>query len=312
MHVIQQLTPDFHEKWNDFVIRSPQGGLFQTTTWVEMLCETDDQDVISLPLACLEGNDILGGMIVRYRISSGKKVADLPAFGYNGPAFSPKLHDPERRHTYKTYTIFSELLKALAEELDYVVFENQPEIWDARAYKYQSWRIGLGYTHLWQASDPGVIWNGICPDFQKLIRTSDESFDFKISEEKDDIQKFVELYSLAHKEIPTGVMRKRIEWMFQRDNGRLHIASDKFGETVGMVLVILSRENQTAYLWDTVCNETERESEVLPYLFFQSHSALTDQFRCIDLGKSSKHAFSEMKDKLGCELTPLFIARYQG
>ena len=311
MHDIQRLPPELYEKWDEFILRSPQAGLFQTTGWAEMLCETDEQDVGYFPLVCMDGNDILGGIIIRYRVSSGKKIADLPPFFYGGPAFSPKFYNPERRHTFKTYTIFSDLLKVLEEQFEQVVLENQPEIWDARAYKYQSWRVGVGYTHIWRKPDSADLWNGICPEMQELLQAANVSFDFKVTGDEKNIAKFEELFSRTHKEIPTRVLRRRIEWLLSRDRARLFMASDQSGEIAGLALVILSNENQTAYVWDSVSCKIERENLVIPYLYYQSYLALGSQFGSMDLGKSGRHLLSEMKDKLGCELTPLFITKYQ-
>jgi hypothetical protein len=311
MHTIQQLTPDLHEKWNEFVICSPQGGLFQTIDWNMMLCETEAQAVNYLPLVCVEDNEILGGILVRYRISSGKKIADLPVFGYSGPAFSTRLYNPERRHTYKIYSVFSELLQALTEQLDDIVLENQPEIWDARAYKFQAWRIHVSFTHIWSPSNSHDAWNGISPEFQGLIKTASQRLSFESTVERNDIQNFLELASSSISEFSCDVMRKRIEWMINRDYCRLYQASDKSGEIVGMALVILSRENQTAYLWDVVSSSAEYENMILPYIYFQSYSALADQFCRLDLGRSRNHLLNEIKDNLGCELTPVFRTRYQ-
>jgi hypothetical protein len=43
MNVVRQLTPDEYETWNELVLRSPEGSLFQTIAWNQMLCETDPQ-----------------------------------------------------------------------------------------------------------------------------------------------------------------------------------------------------------------------------------------------------------------------------
>jgi hypothetical protein len=311
MRTIQQLTPDLHKKWNEFVICSPQAGLFQTIDWITMLCETEEQDVNYLPLVCMEDNEILGGILVRYRMSSGKKLADLPAFGYNGPAFSPKLYNPERRHTYKIYSVFSELLQALIEQFDYIVLENQPEIWDARAYKFQAWRIEVSFVHVWCPPNPHEAWNGISPEFQQLIQTTGQYLSFKTTTEMKDISRFLELASPSIGEYSCNVMSKRIEWMISRDCCRLFLASDKSSEILGMSLAILSHENQTAYLWDVVASKADDEKIILPYLYFQSYSALADQFCRLDLGKSKNQLLNEIKDNLGCELTPVFRTRIQ-
>jgi len=311
MRVIQKLTPDLYEKWHKFVICSPQAGLFQTVDWIAMLGETEAQEAHCLPLVCLEDSEILGGIMVRYRNLSGKKNADLPAFGYSGPAFSPGLYNPERRHTHKIYAVLSDLLKALTEQVDYIVLDNQPEIWDARAYKFQSWRIDVSFVHIWSAAGPQEIWKRISPELQQLIQAAGQHLSFRSTLEPIDIQKFSELASSSTGDLSCDVLRQRIEWMVSKDCSRLYLVSDKTGETWGMALVILSRENQTAYLWDVVSFKPEQESTILPYIYFQSYSALSDEFCRLDLGKSRSHLVNEIKDNLGCELTPVFRTRYQ-
>jgi hypothetical protein len=316
MHVVRQISKDETSDWDKFVAQSPQAGLFQTLAWAQMLCDTDVQEQNLLPLVCVDENKIQGGMIVRYRTVSGKMLADLPAFGYNGPALAESLHPLDRAHTYSSYTVYVELLKSLTEKMDSIVLVNQPEIWDTRAFKFQSWHISAAYTHLWHCPDLEELWKRIHPDTQKSIQSVQSSLTVKTVEGDVSINKFIELSE--QKKIPFGVtkipasaLRKRIQWMQDRDVCRLYAATDGGGNSVGMALAVLSRENRTSYLWDVVGVNPKHETQILPCFYFKIYAALAEQFCKMDLGPSNCRHIGEIKDQLGCQLTPIFNTKYQ-
>lgn len=316
MPLVRQLNADEYQAWDKFVTDSPQAGLFQTIKWAQFLCETDEQGLMFLPLASIEDDKFSGGIVVCYRKGHGSTIVDPPLFGYNGPALAPALDRPDRDHTYSVYSVLAGLLNGLEEKIESITLVNQPEIWDTRAFMFQSWHTDTAYTHIWHCPDRDEAWKQIQPDIQKSIRASQNSLTFKAVDDEIHIQKFIELIVQQRpitgmQKIQPAVFHKRIKRMQAEDNGRLYTLTDSSGRDIGMALIILSRENQTAYLWDAVCAEPEREADLLPYLYHQIYSSLADRFSRLDLGQSRQYAIGEIKDQLGCELTPIFITTRQ-
>lgn len=303
MNIVRQLTSDEYEKWDEFVARSPEGGVFQTIAWNQMICDTSPQPAGFLPLVSLDEKGFQAGILVCYSTKSGRKISDFPLFGYVSPVLSPELNYADRHHTYKNYTILAELLKQLVQEIKYIRMENGPEIWDIRPHEFQDWGIETTYTHIWEGGAAGA-WEKIDQEIKKTIETAGQNFTFKEDEEWKNIERFL-------KGAGAGVItRERVEWLRKRGAGRLYLVTDQKGTVSGMTLAILSRENQTAYLWGSKCNELKMEKEVLPYLYWKSYETLANDFPRMDLGGSERYEIGLVKDKLGSEPVPRFVTTF--
>jgi hypothetical protein len=210
----------------------------------------------------------------------------------------------ELLHTYGNYLILTDLLKKLEQEIEYARLENSPEIWDIRSYKFQSWNIETTYTHILKQTDLTEAWKRIDPEVQKAIDSAEQKFTFREDKKYEYLQRFVKLSGGGE------VLQKRIDWLRSRGLCRLYVVTDGMDMKVGMTLAILSRENRTAYLWGSVCDDPKLENEILPYLFWKSYGVLAEEFPRMDLGGSDKYSVGLIKDKLGCEPTPRFITTH--
>lgn len=304
MNIIRQLDPDEYETWNRFVASSPQGSLFHTIEWNQMMRETDPQMGGVLPLVSLGDKGIQAGIIVCYHGLSEKRMVDPPMFGYTSPILAPDSNYADRQHTYRNYSILADLLKKLMSEVDHVRLANSPDIWDTRPYTFQSWEVETAYTHIWERTSLIEAWNGIDLELQKNLHTAEQKFVFEAGTEEH-FQQFIKLAG------GRDVLQKRIDWLRKRDLCRLFLVNDQQRSKSGMTLAILSRENRTAYLWGSTCNDMNSGNEILPYLFWKSYEALAEEFPRMDLGESGKSNVGLMKDKLGCEPVPRFITTYQ-
>jgi hypothetical protein len=302
MNIVRQLTEEEYEKWDEFVVRSPQGSLFQTIGWNRMQCETDPQLAGFLPLVSFDEKGVMqAGIIVCYRMISGKKVVELPMFGYVSPILAAGMDYADRQHTYRNYLILAELLKELLGEVDRGRLKNAPEIWDIRPYTFQSWEIETMYTHIWKQMDMAEAWKLVDPEMQKMIETGGHKYDFEVTDKEGDIEEYIQLSGGGE------VLRRRLLWLRERGLGRLCVVKDQGGRKSGMTLAIVSRENQAAYLWGSQCIDMKLEQEILSYLFWKSYEALGREFLCLDMGASEKYSVGLVKDKLGGEPTPQFI-----
>jgi len=267
-----------------------------------MMCETDAQLEGLLPLVSFdEKGGMQAGIIVCYRTISGKKVVDLPMFGYVSPVPAVELDYADRQHTYRNYSILAELVRKLLEEVDRVRLKNAPEIWDIRPYTFQSWEIETMYTHIWKQTDMAEAWKLVDPEMQKVLDAAGRRYEFEVTVEEEDIEQYLQMIGGGE------VLRRRLSWLRERDLCRLCVVKDQQGKKSGMTLAIISRENGTVYLWGSKCNDVNLEREILSYLFWKSCEVLGKEFPCMDLGMSDKYSIGLIKDKLGSEPTPQFI-----
>ena len=308
MSSVRELTLDQYLLWDQFVAQSPQGGLFHTIRWNQMLCETGPGHERFLPLACWDKNEIQAGVIIPYRFSNGKKVADLPTFGYIEPLFGDELNCADCCRTYPRYAVMTELLQAVVENLDFVRIENSPEIWDIRPYTFESWKGETAYTHLWHVLDKDAAWKRMDSQIREVILSNQNEFLYREDQNDAWIERFV---NYNKQKFSSRVLSKRIAWMQCNGVCRLHLLLDRSGKELAMTLSILSSENQTAYLWGTVCSEPCLKTTALPVLSWHTYLSLKEEFQRIDMGGSENCRIGLLKDKLGCQPVPRFVMSYQ-
>ena len=308
MPCVRELASDQYVLWDQFVARSPQGGLFHTVKWNQMLCETGPGREGFLPLAYWNKDEIQAGVIVPYRYSNGKKVADLPAFGYVEPVFGDEFNCADCCRTYPRYAVMAELLRVLVENLDSVRMENSPEIWDVRPYVFEAWKSKTVYTHLWHALNDEKAWKRIDAQIQKVVLSNQDRFLYQVGMGDEWIEKFI---SYNKRRFSSGILRRRINWMRSHGICQLHLLLDKSGREVAMTLSIVSSENKTAYLWGTVCSEPDLKMSALPVLFWHTYLSLKEKHQKIDVGGSDSCRIGLLKDKLGCKPVPRFIVSYR-
>jgi len=309
MTTVRELAPGEYQKWNEFVESSSQGSVFQCLDWVQMLVGTDTQKSELMILACEEDDEILGGIVIRYRTVSGKRLADLTPFGYNGPILAKKLFDPEKRHTFKAYSILFDLLKGVEERVGLVILENQPEVWDIRSFMFRFWNINTAYTHVWESAKVEEAWRRIHPDVQISIESARKSYSFNSGIRDTDIERFVDLSKKTQQKNFGQILKKRVDWMREHQRCQMHFVTDATGATVAMTLVILSRENETAYLLNTAFADKKSRLTTEAYLYWQSYLALAGQFSRINIGTDDGCDPSHLIDNLGAELTPYFLTK---
>jgi hypothetical protein len=308
MTTVRELEPGEHQKWNEFVESSPQGSVFQCLEWVQMLVNTDTQKSELMAMVCEEENEILGGIIIRYRVASGKRLADITPVGYNGPVLAKKLFNPEKIHTFKAYSILFDLLKGLEERVDLIVLENQPEIWDIRSFIFRFWQIDTAYTHVWESAKVEETRMQVHPGVQMSIESVRKSHSFNYSIQDADIEQFINL-SRKGQQKNFVQLKPRIDWMREHQRCQMHFVADSKGDTVAMALVILSKENETAYLLNTVFRDKKSRLVTEPYLYWQSYLALAGQFSWINIGADDNRSPAHLKDNLGTELIPYFTTK---
>ena len=311
MNTVREITADDFGKWDDFLRKSPQGSIFHTIAWNQMLVETDPRLAGFLPLANFDKDgNILAGLVIPYRLVAGRKVADRPTFGYGGPVLADSLRYTERHHAYSSHTAVVGLLEALESDFDFVRFWNAPDIWDVRSYMFQLWKLRAVYTHQWTCAPIDEAWARIKPEWQSLIRTREQSDQLKVDESGQYDAVYISLASRGKDALAPEVIQKRLQWLRSTGNGQLYVLGNASGRALAMTLAILSRENESVYLWHTVSEGNA--SQVLPALFWQLYASLAGNFKRIDLGPSDGIAISQLKDALGCNLLPTFLASYCG
>ena len=305
MHTIRTLTSDEHPAWSELVAQSPQAGLFQTLAWNRMLCETSGRAETCLPIVCEHRGSFLGGVLLRCLEQKGRRRADLPPFGYNGPFLAAGLDYSKRWHTMPSYLVLEGLLTHVRGLVDCAVIHNQPELWDMRAFKYQRWKLGTSYTHVFRgkASNPGT---DAGPELKGRMASALDGVSMDVEPSEGLIRGFC--HQAQHGLPSRRLLEQRVRRLLEAGVGRLAAARARDGRVLAISLLLLSRENRTVYVLETVHPVEGTPAMPPPSLLWETSRLLLDGVEQLDLGDSWNAGRVQRHDHQGCELLPRFSA----
>jgi hypothetical protein len=301
--------------WDRLVAVAPQGNVFLRSDWLAMLCDTDAHGLRIHRLGCRNrAGRLVAGWVVPYRRQWGRLFANGFDFFYNGPLLEPGLSSPNIHHVSERQRALSLLARGLRESASLVVAEAHPEFHDARALLYDGWIVSAEYTHLWDQEVRETTLERMNREKRREIRRGLESHVFRREPRADlALTPFLKLYRATMQKfgwLPTAAwedqFRTRLRWMADRDGCRLYTASTAEGQLLAGVLVLLSREDRTAYFWRMGAATDRRDSRVVPALYWWTAMELgveDPDIRHINFGGSPPPSLSQFKDYLAATPT---------
>lgn len=307
MITVRELEQADLDAWNDLVAQSPHGNVFLRAEWLQMLSDTDSSLQI-LKLGCFDEKDrLVGGQAICWRKRWGMPVSTEFEFFYSGPVLaSPTRKNPAHRASNHA-RILTALAQELAARLDYVRVDTHPSLRDVRALLYAGWQVEPTYTHIWEMQDVDLTWQAMHREKRREIRRAREQYSFG-EEGEEALDAFLPLYHqtmLKFSWRPSvrweEMFRQRFRWMHERDGCRLYVARTKDGEMAGGVVVLPSREDQTAYLWRQGSGGDHVEAGVVPALYWHAACDLAGELPTINFGGSPQPSLSCFKDYLGAK-----------
>ncbi len=307
MSTVRELEKSDFAAWNRLVAESPQGNVFLRADWLQMLCDTDP-DLHMLLLGCFENDKLVGGQAVIWVKRWGMVLTPKFEFFYSGPVLAPQGHKEQAHRVSSHDKITSVLAEALATRLAYIDLETHPSFQDVRPFLYAGWQVEPLYTHIWRMDDPERTWRNMNREKRREIRRAQEQFVFGVEEGDEVLDAFLPLYHetmLKFSWRPSvkweATFRRRFHWMRQRDGCRLYTARTASGELAAGVVVLLSREDKTAYLWRQGSSSAYVEAGGVPALYWYAARDLAAEFSNINFGGSPQPSLSRFKDYLGAE-----------
>ena len=307
-----ELPETEHAAWNALIAESPEGNVFLHTDWLRMLCDTDP-DLRILKACCSRDGKLVGGQVICYRRRWGMNLATDFEFFYGGPFVAPSFHAAYSRRASEHIAIVSALADWVAPRLATTRWETHPAFRDARPYLYGGWEVRTLYAHIWKMRDTEQIWKGMAREKHREIKRAQELCSFAVEQKDAALDAFLPLYRGTMRKYswwpsPTWEMtfRERFRWMRKRDGCRLYTARTADGEMQAGCLALLSREDNTAYLWRQGSGNGRAMMGVIPALYWHAAVDLASEFAYVNFGGSPEMSLSSFKDYLGAEVAPHF------
>jgi len=154
-----------------------------------------------------------------------------------------------------------------------------------------------------------ALWAAMTREKRREIRRAEENFTFSQEEGDAVLDAFLPLYHQTMYKFTwrpslkwETIFKKRINWMLLRDGCRLYTARTADGELAGGVVALLSREDQTAYLWRQ--GSQAHQLGLVSALYWRAACDLAGEFPQINFGGSPQFSLSQFKDYLGARAVP--------
>ncbi len=304
--IVRPLHSSEYDCWHDLVQLSPGGNVFQRADWLHMLAATD-ADLRPLLLGCFDAQGrLVGGQALISHRRWGMTLTPMFEFFYNSPvAQSARL----------LARVVEALSAALPRYLTLTQFESHPAASDVRPYLYAGWQVTPLYTHLWHMEQTAAIWQNMNREKRREIRRAEERYHFGVAADTAVLDEFLPLYRQTMHKFSwwpspkwEAVFRQRFAWMHSRDGCRLHTARDQDGRLVAGVLTLISRDDQTAYLW----RQGSADPSVVPALYWFAAQEVSPTCPIVNFGGSPLASLNWFKEALGATAVPHFRLRWDG
>ena len=318
IHLIA-LDESYDEQWDELVTASPQGNRFILSNWLKMLVDTSRVGLHADRVGCIDSKGkLLAGWVIPYKQTWGVRRSYGFGLRFSGPLLSPLLGNDARKN--QALAMLSEYARG---NYGMINAENHPSFLDLRVFLTDNWIVVPNYQHIWDLTDTDTVFRNMNREKRREIRRGLEAYNHSREELNDNtFEQFFALYTrtmqLRHQVSLAGdwlnELRTRLMWMADEDGIRLYTARSESGELMAGLLVLMSPEDHTAYYWMAGYDQTERDSRLLPSLYWYTNQAICasdPHIKYINLGISPQSSLSRFKDMLGAEPTLFFTLLYQ-
>jgi len=303
-----------YERWNNFISKSPDGSIYSTPEYLDILCQAGGG---KFKILCAKkGDEILGGVGLYERKSNfGTYVSPRLLLYYNGLVLQDSQTKYPSQHTSRLLKIMGALEEALSKEkYSSLRLKNRSSFTDARLFQQKGWSAQLTYTYVVNCHDLDITKNRIEQNLRRLInRCAEQSFAFT---EDDDFDSLFRLHSRTHERkgaplyLPYKQFKNYFEQLRSNELCRLYHVRLPGGQAVASLLVLLGPHSVS----HSVCAGLDDEhmnsgaGVFLRWKVFEDLSKLG--YLANDLTDAALNPVTRFKSQLGAELqTSLVLSK---
>jgi Acetyltransferase (GNAT) domain len=311
------LEPSAYGEWDGFVAASPDGAIYATAAYLDVLCAVAGGRFRIL--AVRRGDELAGGVALYERHSPfGDYVSPRLLLYYNGLV----LRRYETKYPSQQTARDIETLRLLAEAIDaarygQVLLKSRETVKDLRPFITRGWSARPGYSYVVPLADPPALWQRMEQNLRRLV-TRCETRDRLSWGDDDDFDSFYRLHEitlgrkdvaayLPHDAFATYVSRLRAAGLARLFHARL-----PDGRSIASQLVLLGGHPVS----HTVSAAGDPEFSKLgaqAFLRWKVFEALAGLgYRANDLTDAGLNPVTHFKAQLGGDLTVSLVLESPG
>ena len=182
--------------WNQFVKDSPQGTLFHTTVWADLLSSTFNRSYETV--FCLKNEQPVGGMIYfKHRKLMWQMITPMAFFPYCAPIFY-RPHDEKPQKTIHNQLSIAECFDSyLREFYDYWILDIPAESKDVRSYMWKGARTEPKYSYVVSLGNKDDLYLNFNQSVRKKLKQA-QKVQASVMESKDPAR-LAELVSISYR-----------------------------------------------------------------------------------------------------------------
>jgi lipid II:glycine glycyltransferase (peptidoglycan interpeptide bridge formation enzyme) len=298
--------------WDSFVASSPQGTIFNASTWASLLREVFG--VHHTIFGVYEGDQLVGGISLLHKHKSGLKVVTrLPLTPYNAILFRAPQGEKSQKTSSERQEIVETLLDRLEKEFKYIHLVLHPSVVDVRPFLWRHWHSLPQYTYVNSLSDLTKTWALLSSSLRRKISRAEESR-FNIVEKDDPalLLKFQEMsYAKAGLKpvLPSSILKNFCGVVRHANLLRIYSVVDAEANVHAERAVIV--HNNRAYDWMAGTNlqiEDEHGAQFLTWEILKRLSA--EGIQTFDFLGANTPSVTEFKRAFGGKFTCYFEVKY--
>jgi len=155
--------------WDRFVEESPQGNLFHTTTWADILSSTFGRSYTIV--FCKKNDQTVGGMIYfKHKKLSWDMITPMAFFPYSAPLFYNPVDEKPQKTIHNLLSITASFDNYLRKNFDYWILDVPSESNDVRSYLWQGAIIEPQYSYIVSISNKEELYENYNQSVRKKLK----------------------------------------------------------------------------------------------------------------------------------------------
>ena len=304
--IARVLREEEYPAWNALVSQSPQGSVYSTSEYLQILSEVTGGSYRIF--AVFRGDELRGGVgLFETKRGGGVRVENRLLLYYNGVVLKSHTSSyPSERSSRELETTreLASALKGLGYER--VLLHNRGTLADIREFIQAGWRVSPSYTYVVNITKPEESYSRVEKNLRRLIERGNRE-GLTVTED-DDFDSFYRLHLLvsdrkdAPSYLPEAAFRRYFESLKALGMCRLYHARLPGGQAVASQLVLTGAHPVT----HSVCAGADAEylkigsTPFLRWRVFEELSKLG--YQANDLTDAALNSVTHFKSQLGGEL----------
>lgn len=304
--VVRELTPSDFDRWDRLVEEAPEGSVYNTTLYLEALCEAAGGTFRIL--AATKGDELQGGVAL-YEQSSrwGTVVSPRILLYYNGFVIRPYASQYPSLRTRRRLDICRALEPALRQRgYARLCLKSCSPFHDVRVFQQRGWRVVPTYTYVVPLTDITAQWKRMEQNLRRLVSRCERQG--LVFTDDDDFESFFRMHLDVHhrKAAPLYLPKPQFERYVQRllanGLGRLYQARLPDGRSVAAQIVLLGQHPVS----HTLCAASDgefRSTGASAFLRWKTFEHLAELgYAANDLTDAALNSVTRFKGQLGADL----------